>query len=260
MILLDLHRFRPRFEAIDSVRFPADLAGNTIRGTLGTLLGNEVFAPKSAGGPSGLADPPRPFVLRAAGLDGQEYQRGELFTFEVHLFDASRREDFQRALEGLERTGGGRVRLVDLKVERIEIAATPPPLARRVSIEFLSPTELKTAERVADRPEFPVLFSRVRDRVASLRSLYGPGPLAIDFRAMGDRAVQVVMTRCEIRAVERIRRSTRTGQTHSIGGFIGEAMYEGDLAEFVPYLLAGEWTGVGRQTTWGKGAYKVRVE
>jgi CRISPR/Cas system endoribonuclease Cas6 (RAMP superfamily) len=66
------------------------------------------------------------------------------------------------------------------------------------------------------------------------------------------------MTRCEIRQVEIVRRSSRTGQIHPIGGFIGEAEYEGDLTEFVPYLRAAQWTGVGRQTVWGKG--QVRVE
>jgi CRISPR/Cas system endoribonuclease Cas6 (RAMP superfamily) len=55
------------------------------------------------------------------------------------------------------------------------------------------------------------------------------------------------------------RRSSRTGQTHSIGGFVGEAEYEGDLAEFVPYLKAAKWVGVGRQTVWGKGEIDVRL-
>jgi hypothetical protein len=44
------------------------------------------------------------------------------------------------------------------------------------------------------------------------------------------------MTRCDIKRVDVTRRSSRTGQVHSIGGFVGEAEYEGDLAEFFPYL------------------------
>jgi hypothetical protein len=39
----------------------------------------------------------------------------------------------------------------------------------------------------------------------------------------------------------------------SLGGFVGDAEYEGELGEFMAYLLAGKWTGVGRQTVWGKG-------
>jgi hypothetical protein len=38
-----------------------------------------------------------------------------------------------------------------------------------------------------------------------------------------------------------------------LGGFTGWAEYEGELREFVPYLEAARWTGVGRQTVWGKG-------
>jgi len=56
-----------------------------------------------------------------------------------------------------------------------------------------------------------------------------------------------------VHQVEVHRQSSRTGQVHSIGGFVGEAEYEGELSEFLPYLRAAKWTGVGRQTVWGKG-------
>jgi hypothetical protein len=65
------------------------------------------------------------------------------------------------------------------------------------------------------------------------------------------------MIRCDLRQVDVKRQSSCTGQVHPIGGFVGEAKYEGDLAEFVPYLKAAKWTGVGRQTVWGKGEITV---
>ena len=129
----------------------------------------------------------------------------------------------------------------------------------RVSVRFVTPTELKTEGGLVECPEFGVLVSRIRDRVSSLRERYDDGPLDIDFRAFGERAARVRMTHCDIRRVDVSRRSSRTGQVHSIGGFVGEAEYEGDLAEFVPYLRAAAWTGVGRQTVWGKGALEVDV-
>ena len=127
----------------------------------------------------------------------------------------------------------------------------------RVRVRFVTPTELKAGHGLAERPEFGVLAARVRDRVSTLRSLYGGGPLAIDFRGFGERAARVRMTRCELERVDVARRSSRTGQVHSIGGFVGEADYEGELAEFVPYLKVAKWTGVGRQTVWGKGEIEV---
>jgi hypothetical protein len=92
-----------------------------------------------------------------------------------------------------------------------------------------------------------------------LCALYGVGPLAIDFKGMGERAAGIRMTRCDIEWREAERLSSRTGQRHPIGGFVGEAEYEGALAEFIPFLRAGRWTGVGRQTVWGKGDIEVAV-
>ena len=46
---------------------------------------------------------------------------------------------------------------------------------------------------------------------------------------MGERAAAVRMTRCELQRTEVDRLSSRTGQRHPLGGFVGEAEYEGEL-------------------------------
>ncbi len=130
----------------------------------------------------------------------------------------------------------------------LSMCAAAAPI-HRVRVHFLTPTELKGAEQ----PEFGILLARIRDRVSTLRELYGDGPLAIDFKAFGERASRVSMTRCELVPVAAERTSRGTGQRHSLGGFTGVAEYEGELAEFLPYLEIARWTGVGRQTVWGKG-------
>jgi hypothetical protein len=125
----------------------------------------------------------------------------------------------------------------------------PDRQIERLRVRFLTPTELKGAAR----PEFGVFMARIRDRVSTLRELYGDVPLAIDFKAFSERASFVSMTRCELARVAAERISRGTGQRHSLGGFTGFAEYEGELAEFAPYLEIARWTGVGRQTVWGKG-------
>jgi hypothetical protein len=72
---------------------------------------------------------------------------------------------------------------------------------------------------------------------------------------MAARAAAVRITHCALERVSLDRHSSRTGQTHPLGGFVGEVRYAGEVGEFVPYLRAGQWTGVGRQTVWGKGAF-----
>ena len=109
------------------------------------------------------------------------------------------------------------------------------------------------------RKTFAVLLARARDRVSTLRSLYGEGPLEIDFRGLAERARSVKTVRSELRHVAVERRSSRTGQRHGIGGLVGFAEYEGDLAEFLPYLEAASWTGVGRHCTWGNGQIRTEI-
>ena len=259
-VTFDLIRLRLHFRAAGSLYFPPGKAGNTLRGAFGMLLQRtaeapeyaRIFEPRATGaGPSGLADPPRPFVFRAAHLNGQTIARGDEFHFDAHLFDtqADFERDFIAAFAVWQRA---EVISAERQPVSIEFAGLMESAAR-VRVTFVTPTELKPAVR----PEFRVLFARLRDRVSTLRALYGPGPLDIDFRALGERAARVALARCELTWHSTDRRSTRTGQTHPIGGFTGlaeyQAGYDDDLSEFLPYLRAGQWTGVGRQTVWGKG-------
>jgi hypothetical protein len=247
-----------------------------------------VFAPAGDGAePSGLSDSPRPFVFRARHLDGHAIPPGQPFHFDLNVFSVDRDvlAYFVLAFAALANEGLGqrrgktvleRVRQLSVDYaparvlyegasqwmsDRVDPASVelelPASAPSSIRVDFLSPTELKHEHRVANRPEFPILFGRIRDRVATLRRLYGEGPLDIDFQGMGSRAAAVRMTRCEGRRVEVERRSSRTGQRHSIGGFVGFAEYEGDMAEFLPYLEAARWTGVGRQCVWGKGEIAV---
>ena len=250
-----------------------------------------IFEPASHGaGPSGLANRPRPFVFRAAHLDGRTINPGASFCFDVNLFDvrdAVSLTYFIRAFAQLAQEGLGprraRVELTEvwqlndcrepaarlydgasIAVSSkaplvIDLAPARFPSITRLRIRFVTPTELKSAEQLATHPEFAILASRIRDRLSTLSELYGSGPLPIDFQAFGERAALIRMTECNVRQVSLERRSSRTGQTHSIGGFTGEAEYEGDLAEFIPYLEAAHWTGVGRQTSWGKGEIAVEA-
>jgi hypothetical protein len=172
---------------------------------------------------------------------------------------------FERAFRELASAGLGPVRgRADLlSVERLEpiSISLQPPVAEtgQIRIVFRTPTELKRHEELATQPDFGTLFGRARDRVSTLRSLYGVGPLEIDFHALGERASAVRMTRCRVRHVAMQRRSSRTGQSHSIGGFIGWAEYQGELSEFLPILQAAQWTGVGRHCVWGNGELRVEI-
>jgi hypothetical protein len=244
-----------------ALEFPTP-AANRFRGALGNNLREReddayerFFDPALHSGPSGLSDPPRPFVIRAAHLDGARVPKGEVFHFDLHLFDLRSRWPEVLA-ETLRLTNFAWLQDV-MGDKPMTLDLSPAETVTRTRVRFLTPMELKSRGGLGETPEFGILAARIRDRVSTLRQLYGEGPLVLDFGAFGERAAAVKMTRCNVRRAEAQRRSGSTGQTHSLGGFVGEAEYEGDLTEFMPYLRAAQWTGVGRQTTWGKGAIAI---
>jgi hypothetical protein len=236
-------------------------------------------------GPSGLADWPRPFVFRALHLDGKRIEPETEFHFDVVLFESPEKvlPYFVLAFRTLVETGIGpaRGRAALSSVEQLPAGApiydgkrlqdcALPGIAfdfsgsvgeavRSLRVNFLTPTELKAGGELIDTPEFPVLLRRLRDRISNLRLLYQGGPLEVDFAALGNASEDVRIARSSLRRVEVERFSARTRQSHSLGGFVGEVEYAGDLAAFMPYLRGGEWTGAGRQTVWGKGSFTTTI-
>jgi hypothetical protein len=236
-----------------------------------------MFEPASLGiGPSGLADWPRPFVFRAGHLNMRTIPAGGTFHLDLNLFLPTQEAIgfFAAAFAELAHEGLGprrrRARLdsvsqLDSRCEPLPDIGEPLSLNLRpgpepvtaVRVEFATATELKTDGGLAQTPTFDILFARIRDRISTLRGLYGAGPLNVDFKGMSKRAAAIRIRRFELFHASGKRTSSRTGQTHPLGGFIGSADYEGDLAEFIPYLEAAQWTGVGRQTVWGNGQIRL---
>jgi hypothetical protein len=265
-LIFRIGTYRFEFRAAGNVYFPPGKAGNVLRGALGEVLAG-ALTPREPGAkmrPSGLADPPRPFVLRASHLDGKRFEQDETFALDVHVFDLRTEliEMFETAFGDLARTGLGPGRgAVELRrpvagsVVEIDLLS-PTESSGHIRVVFRTPTELKGNPSRAEVP-FGVLFARIRDRVAMLRRLYGEGPLPIDFKGLSERArlVETVVSDLHHRDIE--RRSSRTGFVHGIGGFTGTAEYQGDVSEFLPYLRAAWWTGVGRHTVWGNGMIEV---
>ncbi len=242
------------------VQFPPEMAGNVLRGALGSALREvvsaedylRIFEPRGSG-PSGLSNWPRPFAIRCAALNGRILQPGDRFCFGLHLFDFR-----NPALEHFTQAFAQWAHLISVEQASVtvDMDARRAPVSC-IRVEFQTPTELKSAD--GDANDFSVLLARARDRVSTLRSLYGAGPLEIDFRGVAERARSVKTVHSELRQVGVQRRSRRTGQRHGIGGLVGFVEYEGDLTEFLPYLEAASFTGVGRHCTWGNGQIHTEI-
>jgi hypothetical protein len=117
-------------------------------------------------------------------------------------------------------TGGDNlVRPREASVTLADCAAVLCP-AGPVRVTFVTQTRLKHAGAFARRPDFQVL-------------------------------------RDETRWTRWARYSARQDRRMEWEGLVGEAVYEGDLAPFWPYLVFGQWTHAGSATTFGLGRYRI---
>lgn len=252
---------RARFASPTRLVFPAN-AAVPIRGALGFCLPQEIFRPHRDSGPSGMRDAPRPFVLRVRHLNGRSFGAGEPFEIGLNLFAPELLGPFEDALRQLASAGlgPGRVALewggLDSSSEVFDMAALDS--TKTLKVCFLSPTQMKGWDGVG-LPAFEILIARIRDRVSALASLYGGGPLDLDFRGLAERARLVRTVSGNLTDVKASRTSSRTGQTHPLSGVTGPVRYEGELSEFIPMLRAACRTGVGRQTVWGHGEIEIQL-
>jgi hypothetical protein len=249
-VILQVCPLRFEFRALDPISFPPGQAANTFRGAFGEIFRKIACQPDCPGArscpravscayarmfepranstdaipsPSGFGDRPRPFVLRAASLDGRHFETGEKFSLAVNVFDPDLpaldyfRDTFgQLCEEGL---GPGRPRIeltdaTELPAVQADLAPHPGPVAR-IRVSFLTPTELKSGGEILREPRFDALFRRTRDRISGLITLYQPDAYSVepDFRGLGERAMAIRTIASHIEQVEYERRSTRNRTT-----------------------------------------------
>jgi len=232
-------------------------------------------APSNRGAPAALAE--RLQKTGRARLSsarprwyGREIAPGDGFHIDMHVFDC--RPELMGAIlatfEQLGETGlgPGRGRAALTRVEQIGVDESACEMALRPG----PPSVISLDPEPAERGGAPGVFAlpdahrvegwpgRRSERRAAVRralcpaagshldatALYGAGPLAIDFRGLGERARAVKLVSSDIEWIGATPPfEAATGQSHPLGGFTGVVEYAGELGEFLPWLRAARWTG-----------------
>ena len=137
-----------------------------------------------------------------------------------------------------------------------------PPAPPRVRVHLERPLRLAVDGRLLGPERFDLgafLMALVR-RVSIFCSFYGEAPLALDFRALRDRAHSLRAEAMMLGWREQRRRSARQGRLVPMGGVVGH--FELDLRDgakvFWPFLHAGQWLHLGKGATMGMG--RLRLE
>jgi hypothetical protein len=130
--------------------------------------------------------------------------------------------------------------------------------ATQLTIRFLTPTRIVDQDNLVKRPLFRPLFQRLLERLSALAREFSDTPLQADFPSLIGQAEQVQLVRDHTHWVELESYSTRLGRATPLGGFIGTAVYEApDWQPFLPWLIWGQFTHVGKDAVKGNGWYQL---
>lgn len=133
--------------------------------------------------------------------------------------------------------------------------------ATRATVQFVTPTDLRGEEQTPGAPGLGLLIRRARDRMSALSTFFGGGPLDPEPRQTAALADDSKLVHSAVGRSRIERRSQRTGERHSIGGWTGSVTYESaNLPVLMPWLRLAEVLGVGKHATFGNGRIVVTPE
>ncbi len=181
------------------------------------------------------------------------WQRGRFVVEEIAAV-----QPLTGATQVLQAAGARDVAMPDLAVTAAEIAAAAERLPTdRLAMRFLTPTRLTDAGRLVHQPEMRTLVQRLCERITALMREFGEGAPEWDFRGLIDHAAGIRLEADRTRWVDLGSYSSRQRRATPIGGFVGEAVYAGELRPLLPLLLWGAVAQVGKDTVKGNGMYEL---
>ncbi len=129
---------------------------------------------------------------------------------------------------------------------------------KEICLNFLTPTRIKYENKLIKNIEFHIFFRNLLRRI-SLLSYFHCGEKLDNkgFKTLIEEAKQIKTVFRKLFWNDWERYSTRQGSRMKMGGFIGEARFQGDLKPFWPYIRLGEFVHIGKGSSFGLGKYEV---
>ena len=151
------------------------------------------------------------------------------------------------------------VQNLDLAFSGFQLVKKSPAAARRAEVTFETPVRLKDEGKIVGRPDFHVFFRQAMRRLSSLSYFHHGEALPADYTGLSERARSVSLIKNATFWHDWERYSQRQGRRMNMGGLIGTVVYEGELDEFLPWLILCEQVHVGKNTVFGLGKYRMSV-
>jgi hypothetical protein len=118
----------------------------------------------------------------------------------------------------------------------------------RISISIETPMRILRDGKPLRDLSFSAIVRALMRRLSSMAYYYGDVETDLDFKWLALNSKTVVMTRNGFRWVE---------WGSAVSGVIGSGTFIGEMADFQPFLLTGEYLHVGKGTAFGLGRFHL---
>ncbi len=142
---------------------------------------------------------------------------------------------------------------------RFDLSPEEFPYQGHLAVTFLSPLRLQFEQGIEFSPEFHALLRSLLRRISLLAYFHQGIELdkELDFRQLIHLAEGIKTIEKRYRPYTWNRYSNRQDKAIQMDGIIGEGIYQGDFAPFMPFLKLGEWIHLGKSTAFGMGLYRM---
>lgn len=244
------------------------------------------------------AEIPRPYTIQPVIAGHTHFPRGESFAFGITLFGESL-SLFPHTILAVQKMGEtgmgipipqtrerGRFLLRQAKATNPVVAMEKPiylddtrivnvpdiPITHRDILDYtarldtdrlclnlLTPLRLVMESALVPKLTFRIFMQRLLRRLTDLYHYCGDQDLEMDFPALLKQAEEVQVSQDNTRWLDLSSYSGRRQASTPIGGLMGEITFAGNLKEFLPLLVWGQITHVGKDATKGNGWYRIAV-
>jgi len=122
---------------------------------------------------------------------------------------------------------------------------------RNVTIRLLTPLKLFSQGRQLGSFDFTVFACSLMRRISSLAYYYCGYEFGCDFKSLSDAAKSVICVEDQF--------SIKRGEDWKTSGIIGSGCFLVDIGGLLPILMLGTYVHVGKNATFGMGAYSVEI-
>ncbi len=189
-------------------------------------------------------------------LDENHGQRGRFRVEQVACY-----HPFSEQRQTIYVVGDLRVQVPVITVQPQECVARASQLStEQITLQLMTPLRLIDREHTVRQASFRPLVQRLLERYLALERYYGNQEMTITWEEKTAWLHLADAIRCSHDQTswrELKSYSNRQRRSTPIGGLVGSATFEGDLAPFLDLLVIGELIHVGKNVVKGDGWYKI---